>query len=142
MCAEYWFVCPTVRTAKQDVRVKLVDLKHYHVAKARRGWMRMRLRPKAPVQSVWVTLQENRLACYTDSDERDLVGCMDDVDTCDVTVKAPGKKGEQDYTMTVKRKKDKVSLICENDVVCKQKSRVTVCGVARLHLCLCTVASM
>lgn len=98
----------------QEVRVKLVDLDRYTVAKKKAGWLTVK--DKKGKKARWVVLHENTLRWFEEADEKSQpAGIMDDVDAAKMTVKA-SKKGDS-FSIELKGGKVKVVLMCENDVM-------------------------
>eukprot|EP00035_Acanthoeca_spectabilis_P038339 m.52366 g.52366 ORF g.52366 m.52366 type:complete len:502 (-) comp9097_c1_seq1:653-2158(-) len=111
---DYWFRMNARGAGGQEVRVKLVDLDRYTVAKKKAGWLTVK--DKKGKKARWVVLHENTLRWFEEADEKSQpAGIMDDVDAAKMTVKA-SKKGDS-FSIELKGGKVKVVLMCENDVM-------------------------
>lgn len=115
---EYWFVSVSKQRAvrRGQARLKFVDLDSYVIAKEKEGWLTVKDK-KGKKAKRWTVFRENTLLCFEAPDAGAPLNKLDEVDGFKVEVKP--KKGEA-FSIKLTRGKEKLSLICDNDLMCQK----------------------
>ena len=114
---EYWFIAPFpsggATSAKENVRVKLVNTDEYVVVRKKEGWLKVK--EKGKTKTRWVVFQENTLMFFKDANSDSPTSSYEGIDTFEINLK-PGKKEKVSIELQ-RGKKEKLALLCENDIM-------------------------
>lgn len=103
-------------SSKKVARAKFVNLDAYNVVKGKEGWLLVKDKSGKKAQQ-WVVYRENTLLTFNDPDDKGPTSTMEGVDSAKFEVKP--KKGDA-FSIKLTNGKQKLSLICETDLLCQK----------------------